>query len=193
MISGERWMFMWRSAPGFSSFTGLVSQPVPPMASGSRSAFRCSTSDRAGGGRIRSSPVSPTTTETGLRETVLALAGELSGGAGTRQAITLERPPKANFGDYSTNAALLLAPAAGASPRVLAQSLGEALAEALGEDLERFEVAGPGFLNLFLADGWHHAALAEVLAAGERFGSGGASARERIIVEFVSANPTGPM
>jgi len=137
--------------------------------------------------------VSPTTTETGLRETVLALAGELSGGAGTRQAITLERPPKANFGDYSTNAALLLAPAAGASPRVLAQSLGEALAEALGEDLERFEVAGPGFLNLFLADGWHHAALAEVLAAGERFGSGGASARERIIVEFVSANPTGPM
>jgi arginyl-tRNA synthetase len=137
--------------------------------------------------------VSPTTTETGLRETVLALAGELSAGGGTHQAITLERPPRADFGDYSTNAALLLAPAAGAPPRELAQRLGDALAVRLGEQLERFEVAGPGFLNLFLADGWHRAALAEVLATGESFGRGGALAPERIIVEFVSANPTGPM
>ncbi len=62
-----------------------------------------------------------------------------------------------------------------------------------GEQLERFEVAGPGFLNLFLADGWHRAALAQVLAAGEGFGRGEAPTPERIIVEFVSANPTGPM
>jgi arginyl-tRNA synthetase len=137
--------------------------------------------------------VSPTTTETGLREAVLALAGELAGGAGVHQAITLERPPRADFGDYSTNAALVLAPAAGAPPRELAQRLGDALAVRLGEQLERFEVAGPGFLNLFLADGWHRAALAEVLAAGESFGRGKALAPERIIVEFVSANPTGPM
>jgi arginyl-tRNA synthetase len=137
--------------------------------------------------------VSPTTTETGLRETVLAIAGELSAGGGTHQAITLERPPRADFGDYSTNAALLLAPAAGAPPRELAQRLGDALAARLGEQLECFEVAGPGFLNLFLADGWHRAALAEVLAAGESFGRGGALPPERIIVEFVSANPTGPM
>ena len=54
-------------------------------------------------------------------------------------------------------------------------------------------MAGPGFLNLFLADGWHRAALAEVLAAGEGFGRGGARSPERVIVEFVSANPTGPM
>jgi arginyl-tRNA synthetase len=137
--------------------------------------------------------VSPTTTETGLRETVLALAGELAGGAGARQAITLERPPRADFGDYSTNAALLLAPAVGAPPRELAGQLGDALTARLGEQLERFEVAGPGFLNLFLADGWHRAALAETLTAGESFGRGGAPARERVIVEFVSANPTGPM
>jgi arginyl-tRNA synthetase len=133
------------------------------------------------------------TTETGLRETVLALAGELSGGAAARRAITLERSPQADFGDYSTNAALLLAPAAGAPPREMAQQLGDALAVRLGEQLERYEVAGPGFLNLFLADGWHRAALAEVLAAGESFGRGGAEAAERVIVEFVSANPTGPM
>jgi arginyl-tRNA synthetase len=157
-------------------------------------------SDRAAGPsawdgrrRIRSSPVSPTTTETGLRETVLALAEELGGGAGAHQAITLERSPRADFGDYSTNAALLLAPAAGVAPRELAKQLGDALSARLGEQLERFEVAGPGFLNLFLADSWHRAALAQVLVAGESFGRGGAAAPERIIVEFVSANPTGPM
>jgi arginyl-tRNA synthetase len=133
------------------------------------------------------------TTETGLRETVLALAGELSGGAGARGAITLERPPRVDFGDYSTNAALLLAPVAGVPPREMAERLGEELAERLGEQLDRYEVAGPGFLNLFLADGWHRAALAEGLAEGESFGRGGAQGPERIIVEFVSANPTGPM
>ncbi|MGH2910943.1 MAG: arginine--tRNA ligase [Solirubrobacteraceae bacterium] len=133
------------------------------------------------------------TTETGLRETVLTLAGELSGGAGARGAITLERPPRVDFGDYSTNAALLLTPAAGAPPRDIAERLGEALAARLGEQLDRYEVAGPGFLNLFLSDGWHRAALAETLAEGESFGRSGAQAPERIIVEFVSANPTGPM
>src|SRR6202035_2290741 len=92
-------------------------------------------------GRIRSSPVSPITNETGLRETVLAIAGELSAGAGSHAAITLERPPRADFGDYSTNAALLLAPVAGAPPRELAEQLGDALRARLGEQLERFEVA----------------------------------------------------
>jgi arginyl-tRNA synthetase len=134
-----------------------------------------------------------TTTEIGLRETVLAIAGELPQGHPSHQTIALERPPRADFGDYSTNAALLLAPAAGAAPRELAQRFGEVLAQRLGEQLERFEVAGPGFLNLFLSDGWHRGALAEVLAAGEDFGRGGVAVLERIIVEFVSANPTGPM
>ncbi len=124
---------------------------------------------------------------------VLGLAAEVAGGEAAHEAITLERPPRADFGDYSTNAALLLAPAAGLPPRELAQRLGEALVARLGEQLQRFEVAGPGFLNLFLADGWHRAALAEVLAEGESFGRDGATVAERIIVEFVSANPTGPM
>jgi arginyl-tRNA synthetase len=137
--------------------------------------------------------VSPTTTETGLREMVLAVAEQLAGGGGPHQAITLERPPRADFGDYSTNAALLLAPAAGVAPRELARRLGDALAARLGGQLERFEVAGPGFLNIFLADSWHRTALGEVLAAGEGFGRDGSAVAERIIVEFVSANPTGPM
>ncbi len=133
----------------------------------------------------------------GLRETVLSAAGELVGQPpeqlGARGGIVLERPPRADFGDYSTNAALLLAPSVGASPREVAERLGGELERRLGAHLERFEVAGPGFLNLFLADQWLLGALAEVLAAGEAFGAGGADPAERIVVEFVSANPTGPM
>jgi arginyl-tRNA synthetase len=133
----------------------------------------------------------------GLREAVLAVAGELqgepSGKTAARGGIVLERPPRADFGDYSTNAALLLAPVVSAPPREVAERLGSALQRRLGASLERFEVAGPGFLNLFLAGSWLIGSLAEVLGSGEAFGADGAGARERILVEFVSANPTGPM
>jgi len=112
---------------------------------------------------------------------------------GGRGAVSLERPRRAEFGDYSTNAALLLAPGLGAPARDVAERLGEVLRRRLGASLERYEVAGPGFLNLFVSDAWLAAALAAALAAGERFGSGGARTPERILVEFVSANPTGPM
>ena len=127
-----------------------------------------------------------------LLAAVAALGGESAAVAG-RGAVTLERPPRAQLGDYSSNAALLLAPGLREQPRALAQRLGEALALELGAGLERFEVAGPGFLNLFLADSWLGEALAQALAAGEGFGGGGAETGERVLVEFVSANPTGPM
>jgi arginyl-tRNA synthetase len=110
-----------------------------------------------------------------------------------RGAITLEHPRRPEFGDYATNAALLLAPRLQAPPREVAERLGAALQGRLGSELERFEVAGPGFLNLFLADSWLTRALAALLAAGERFGAGGAERPEHVLVEFVSANPTGPM
>jgi arginyl-tRNA synthetase len=140
-----------------------------------------------------------------LRAAVLGAAGVLSGpaddastqaprpAAGGRGGITLERPPRADFGDYSTNAALLLAPRLGASPREVAERLGAELEDSLGPALERFEVAGPGFLNLFLADGWLRGALAAVLGAGEGFGANRTEQPARVLVEFVSANPTGPM
>jgi arginyl-tRNA synthetase len=129
-----------------------------------------------------------------LRAAVLDVAASMTAGPPTgRGGITLERPRRAQFGDYSTNAALLLAPGLGMPPRDVAQRLGETLSERLGESLERFEVAGPGFLNLFLADSWLTGALAAALEAGERFGAGGAERPERVLVEFVSANPTGPM
>jgi arginyl-tRNA synthetase len=131
-----------------------------------------------------------------LRQTVLATVDDLTGAStanGGRASITLERPRRAEFGDYSTNAALLMAPGVGVPPRELAERLGSALQERLGASLERFEVAGPGFVNLFMSDSWLTAALAQALAAGDAFGAGLAERPERILVEFVSANPTGPM
>jgi arginyl-tRNA synthetase len=110
-----------------------------------------------------------------------------------RGGVTLERPPRADFGDYSTNAALLLAPRLGRPPREVAERLGAALADALGARLERFDVAGPGFVNLFVSDLWLGAALADVLASGDAFGARAPARPERVLVEFVSANPTGPM
>jgi len=126
-----------------------------------------------------------------LRTAVEEAAAEL--GDGSTAAPTLERPKKAGFGDYSTNAAMLLAPRLGAQPREIAERLGEALRERLGERVEKVEVAGPGFLNVFLADAWYTAAAAHVLAAGEQWGGGMAADRERVLIEFVSANPTGPL
>ena len=118
-------------------------------------------------------------------------AGELRNGAAAGDRLSLERPRKTGFGDYSTNAAMLLAPTLGVPPREVAERLGAALQARLGAQVERVEVAGPGFLNLFLSDAWYLAATGEVLAAGDRFGAG--AQHERIQVEFVSANPTGPL
>jgi arginyl-tRNA synthetase len=106
---------------------------------------------------------------------------------------TLERPKKAGFGDYSTNAAMLLAPALGAKPRDIAEQLAGALSGRLGDRLERVEVAGPGFLNVFLAQDWFVTALEDLLAAGDAFGAGTPETPEKVLVEFVSANPTGPL
>ena len=114
-------------------------------------------------------------------------------GHAPRARPTLERPRKAGFGDFATNAALLLAPVLGDPPRDVAARLGDALSDRLGGALERVEVAGPGFINLFLSDAWHRGALGGVVAAGAEFGAGGAAVPERISVEFVSANPTGPL
>ena len=105
----------------------------------------------------------------------------------------LERPKREGQGDYSTNAAMLLAPALDTPPRVIAERIGSELSEVLGDRLARTEVAGPGFLNLFVSDQWLREALRSVLTAGDDFGAGGADPAERVLIEFVSANPTGPL
>jgi arginyl-tRNA synthetase len=128
-----------------------------------------------------------------LRAAVEAASAVLRDGADAGTAPSVERPRREGFGDYSTNAAMLLAPRVGAPPREIAERLGEQLEQRLGAGLAKFEVAGPGFLNLFLADSWYAEALAFVIERNERFGGGGAARPERILVEFVSANPTGPL
>jgi arginyl-tRNA synthetase len=182
---------MWRSLPESWSFTQLVSQPLStdPMTDPE-------TADAA---------MTPRTPPSGgfaplaeLRATVMVAAAELTSDAAVtavegRGGIVLERPKRPEFGDYSTNAALLLAPGLRQAPREVAEQLGEAVARRLGSLLEKFEVAGPGFLNLFLADAWMLSALEGILGAGAGYGSNSAPHPERVLVEFVSANPTGPM
>jgi arginyl-tRNA synthetase len=126
-----------------------------------------------------------------LRAALDEAAAALAGGA--VDGVRLERPPRAELGDYSTNAPLVLAPRLGRAPRELAQELGGELAARLGADLERVEVAGPGFLNLHMADAWLVSALADVLAAGAAWGSLHPERHPPVNVEFVSANPTGPL
>ena len=125
-----------------------------------------------------------------LQDAVVAAARAVRGD-GQVPVPTFERPPKAQFGDYSTNMAMLLAPAVGEPPRQIAERLADELAGGLGADLVRAVVAGPGFLNLFMSDSWCCRSLAGTLDAGDAYGAGEGGPRAN--VEFVSANPTGPI
>jgi len=115
------------------------------------------------------------------------LAAALAEAAGAE--IELERPSDPAHGDFATSVALRLAPARKRPPRELAEELAGAAAAL--PNVERAEVAGPGFVNLFVTDSWYGEALAEALEPG--FGGGFAEPRERVQVEMVSANPTGPI
>jgi arginyl-tRNA synthetase len=106
-------------------------------------------------------------------------------------AIVLERPKQAKHGDYSTNAALQLAKALKRNPRDLAADLVAALPRS--PLLERAEVAGAGFVNLFVSDAARQSVVARILDEGDRYGSSTRGGGEKVIVEFVSANPTGPL
>ncbi len=126
-----------------------------------------------------------------LASAVAEASASLSGENEATRLPVLERPPKPDFGDYSTNAALLLAPALGEQPRAVAERLGAVLEDRLGPQVDRVDVAGPGFLNLFMSDTWARAGVAGALAGGDAYGAGDGG--ERTNVEFVSANPTGPL
>jgi len=105
--------------------------------------------------------------------------------------IELERPKQAGHGDYACNLAMRLARPLQQNPRELAGALVAALpTSAL---LAKCEIAGPGFINLFLADAAKQALVARILAAGTDYGRSDLGGGERIQVEFVSANPTGPL
>ena len=102
-----------------------------------------------------------------------------------------EVPREARHGDYATNAAMALAREARRPPRKIAEAV---VANFPRTDLvERLEIAGPGFLNVFLSARWCADGLHQVLAAGEDYGRGDAGKGARVLLEFVSANPTGPL
>jgi arginyl-tRNA synthetase len=122
-------------------------------------------------------------------EAVTRLEEELGRAAGA--PVELERPSDPAHGDYATTVALRLAKERSQAPRAIAEELAGAAAAL--PDVERAEVAGPGFLNIWLGARWYGEALGEILAVGDRYGAGSATTREHVQVEMVSANPTGPI
>jgi len=105
--------------------------------------------------------------------------------------VSVKPPRDSSHGDVATNAAMVLAKQAKMKPRDIADTLAARL-EAVA-DIETVEVAGPGFINLRLAASFWHARLAEVLAGGNNYGTSTVGDGEKVNVEYVSANPTGPM
>jgi arginyl-tRNA synthetase len=124
-----------------------------------------------------------------VTDPVARLAAELGEIAGA--PVALERPGDAEHGDYATNVALKLAGLHERPPREIAEEIAGAVVER--GLAERAEAAGPGFVNLWLSDTWLAGAVREIVGAGEDFGGGSAAEPERIQVEMVSANPTGPI
>ncbi len=108
-----------------------------------------------------------------------------------RAGVTVEPPREASHGDLATNAAMVLAKQARANPRDLAARIAEKLAQ--DPDVEAAEIAGPGFINLHLSDTAWRAELAAIAALGDDYGRSPLGASTTVNVEYVSANPTGPM
>ncbi len=112
-------------------------------------------------------------------------------GDANRKAVAVEPPRDAAHGDLATNAAMVLAKGAGTNPRALAEAIKPKLEAIPG--VTSVEVAGPGFINVRLSDEAWRDELTTILAEGEEYGLSSAGNNERVNVEYVSANPTGPM
>jgi arginyl-tRNA synthetase len=120
----------------------------------------------------------------------LVAVGQLPDGLDTSR-VNAEPPREASHGDIATNAAMVLAKPAGLAPRVLAARLVERLANLA--EVTGVEIAGPGFINLKIADGFWQARVADVIGAGASYGASTTGAGRPVNVEYVSANPTGPL
>src|SRR3989442_516126 len=125
-----------------------------------------------------------------IREAALAAAPELGLDPADIPEPELSRPKLKEHGDWATNLALILAGRVGRAPREVAEAIAARLREAGA--IRSVEVAGPGFVNLFLGNAWLHDVLRDMLERGPAYGRGEPSGR-RVQVEYVSANPTGPL
>lgn len=104
--------------------------------------------------------------------------------------VLLEVPPQKEFGDFATNFAMQSARALKCNPRMIAQAVVNNLDCAY---VEKMEIAGPGFINFYLKQDWMYDMLAGIIAEGENYGNLVSNCKEKIQVEYVSANPTGPL
>lgn len=130
----------------------------------------------------------------GLRQRVREALEEIArvkGVAVECPELVFEKPKRENQGDLSTNCAMQMCKVFGESPRALAEKI--AAKVAADPYLDRVEVAGPGFINFFLSSKWMGEVLADILDKGERYGARDLGKGRRVQVEFVSANPTGPL
>ena len=125
-----------------------------------------------------------------IKEAAEKAAAEGAFAASEMPAVMLEVPPQKEFGDYATNFAMQAAKAAKVNPRVVAQAIVDRLKQPW---LKKAEIAGPGFINFYLKPDWLYDMLSNILAQGESYGRTNAGGGKRIQVEFVSANPTGPL
>lgn len=107
-------------------------------------------------------------------------------------AFIIEVPKERQNGDYSTNVAMAGAKAFHKAPRVIAQAIVDRL-DLADTVFDRAEIAGPGFINFFLGNRFYAAVLEDLMAQGENYGRSDYGKGKRVLVEFVSANPTGPM
>lgn len=109
---------------------------------------------------------------------------------GALPEVLLEVPPQKEFGDFATNFAMQSARSLKCNPRMIAQAVIDNLDCAY---IARTEIAGPGFINFYLKQDWIYDMLAQIIAAGENYGNLKNDCSEKIQLEYVSANPTGPL
>ena len=128
-----------------------------------------------------------------MTEVIRAALSRVAAGLGSPEAeFVLERPRESGHGDLATNLAMVLARTQRANPRQLAQEIVARLGLPEGV-VARTEIAGPGFINFWLAEDQLISALAAIIESGENYGRAGFGQGVRVNVEFVSANPTGPL
>ncbi len=144
--------------------------------------------------RMAATPTTPPEDTLGtLQDAIQQIVSDIAqqrNAAGTPR-VELSRPTEEKFGDYASNVALMLAPVARANPREIATEVAERVTAL--EGVASVDVAGPGFINLTLDNEWFVATLARILEAGRRWGAGDPGTGEKILLEFVSPNPTGPL
>ena len=138
-------------------------------------------------------PVTPEQLSAAIVDVLATLSdeGALTLPDGVPSAVTIERPRQKEHGDYATNVALQLAKKAGMNPRDLAGQIQDRLLKV--EGIAAVDVAGPGFLNISVAASAQGVIAEQVVAQGQQYGTSDTGAGERVNVEFVSANPTGPV